>query len=446
MINSLYLRLNLTVLLVLVVFLTATGAVLDNAFLESARASLRERMMGQLYQLLATSAVDDKGSLVMPLPTHLPYPQLALPDSGMYAFVANNGGNKPLWLSPSLNKRKAPAPFPLQVGEKRWLEIQSEDRKPYYLLGFGYQRTLKSGIYPFNFYLMTDLTPLREQVSAYRQRLWAGLAGVAILLLATQTWLLHWGLRPLRKVRLELNAIESGEHDQINGRYPREVEQLTDNINNLLRQERARQTRYRNALADLAHSLKTPLAVLRNAADQPELLPDTVSEQSLRMMRIVERQLQRAGAANHAATTPPITIVPIAARIIASLHKVYRNKDITVVNKLDAGLRFRCDEADLIEILGNLLDNAFKWCRTRIEIHGYKDNHCWVLSIHDDGPGIDAGQIKHILQRGGRADESTPGQGLGLSVVAEIVEAYEGKLHVATSGLGGAAIIIEFYG
>jgi len=104
---------------------------------------------------------------------------------------------------------------------------------------------------------------------------------------------------------MELNAIEAGERNQINGGYPREVKQLTDKINILLAQERARQTRYRNALADLAHSLKTPLAVLRSAIDQPEILPDTVSEQSTRMMRIVERQLQRAGAANAAATAPP---------------------------------------------------------------------------------------------------------------------------------------------
>jgi len=166
----------------------------------------------------------------------------------------------------------------------------------------------------------------------------------------------------------------------------------------------------------------------------------------LRMMRIVERQLQRASTANHAAMTPPIAIAPVAARIVVSLHKAYRDKDITVANRLDADLRFRCDEADLMEILGNLLDNAFKWCRTRIEIHGYKDEQRLVLSVHDDGPGIDTGQIEHILQRGGRADESTPGQGLGLSVVAEIVEAYEGRLQIAASGLGGAAIIIEFYG
>ena len=198
MINSLYLRLNLTAILVLVIFLTATGVVLDNAFLESARSSLRERMLGQIYQLLTASVVDEMGQLIIPLPTHLPYPQLALPDSGLYAFVGSNGSDKLLWRSPSLLNRRTPSPFTLQVGEKHWADVQMEDGKDYYLLGYGYQRTLKTGIYSFNFYLMTELAPLHKQVSLYRRRLWGGLASAAILLLATQILVLRWGLSPLK--------------------------------------------------------------------------------------------------------------------------------------------------------------------------------------------------------------------------------------------------------
>lgn len=445
MINSLYLRLNLTAISVLVIFLTATGLVLDNAFLESARLSLRERMLGQIYQLLSASVIDETGQLIMPLPTHLPNTQLALPDSGLYAFVGSKGSHKLLWHSPSLLNRRTPAPFTLQVGEKRWTEVQMEDGKDYYLLGFGFQRTLKTGIYSFNFYLMSELAPLYKQAYLYRRRLWSGLASAAILLLATQIWVLRWGLSPLRKVGLELSAIEAGDRNQLNGRYPREVKQLTDKINSLLTQERARQTRYRNALADLAHSLKTPLAVLRCAIDDPEALRGTVDEQSTRMMGIVERQLQRAGTASTAATAPPIAVQPVVARITASLCKVYCNKNVSVSNRIDPNLRFRCDEADLIEILGNLLDNAFKWCRTRIEIQGYKEGQRLIISLHDDGPGISAKHIELILRRGGRADESTPGHGIGLSVAADIVEAYQGRLQIRTSFLGGAAVIMEFW-
>jgi two-component system, OmpR family, sensor histidine kinase PhoQ len=443
--NSLYLRLNFTAILVLLIFLAVMGIVIDNAFTESTRLAMRERMLGQIYQLLTASDLDNDGQLIMPLPTNLPYPQLALPDSGLYAFVAMNGSDQLLWRSPSLHKRKVPKPFDLKVGEKQWSELRMEDGNNYYLLGFGFQRTFKTGIYSYNFYLMTELMPLYKQISLYRHRLWGGLASALVLLLATQILVLRWGLKPLRNVSQELTAIESGESKQINGHYPREIRVLTDKINNLLVQERARQTRYRNALADLSHSLKTPLAVLLGGLDQPETLTETVQEQSLRMMLIVERQLQRAGAANDTSSLPQVRLFTVTERVIASLSKVYRSKNVNVSNHIIPDLQCRFNEADLIEIIGNLLDNAFKWCDKKIEIQGYKDGQQLILRVLDDGPGVSSEHTQHILQRGGRVDESTPGYGIGLSVVTEIVEAYEGRLSIEKSPLGGAALVVEFY-
>jgi two-component system, OmpR family, sensor histidine kinase PhoQ len=442
-INSLYLRLNLTAILVLVIFLTVTGAVMDNAYIESARLSLRERMLGQIYQLITVSNLNEGGELVMPLLSDLPYPQLALPNSGLYAFVSSNGSDKLLWGSPSLNKRQTPKPFTLHLGEKRWQEVQMEDGKDYYLLGFGFQRSLKFGNNSYNFHLMTELAPLDKQVYLYRRKLWGGLATTAMLLLVTQILVLRWGLNPLRKVGQELSLIETGERNQIKDDYPREVKQLTDKINILLSQERTRQTRYRNALADLSHSLKTPLAVLLGGLDEPNTLPETVFEQSTRMMHIVERQLQRAGAANTVAALPPLAVFPVADRIITSLSKVYSNKNVSISNLIEPELTILCDEADLIEIIGNLLDNAFKWCHTKIEIQGHQNGQKLSLSVQDDGPGIDIKHIEHILQRGGRADEATPGHGIGLTIVADIVEAYQGLLRIEQSILGGIAVVID---
>jgi two-component system sensor histidine kinase PhoQ len=347
--------------LVLTIFLVATGSVLDNAFLESARLSLRERMLGQMYQLLSASEIDKAtGKLTMPLPMNLPYSQLALPDSGIFAFITRNDEPQPLWRSPSLNDKNTPSAFVLQAGEKRWHEIKMADGKDYYLLGFGFQRTVTPGIYSYNFHLAHELAPWHEQIYLYRCRLWGGLAASAILLFATQILVLRWGLAPLRNVSQELNAIKAGDSNQINGQYPREIRKLTDNINNLLKKEHDRQTRYRNALADLAHSLKTPLAVLSGAVKETSKLPAVVIEQTNRMLRIVERQLQRAGAAGTAVTLPPVFLYQVAERIIPSLKKVYGHKTVVLCNRIDPGLAVRCDEADLIEIMGNLLDNAFK--------------------------------------------------------------------------------------
>lgn len=445
MLNSLYLRLNFTSILVYLIFLVVIGVVIDNAYSESVRMAMKERMLGQIYPLLSASDLDESGHLVMPVATNLPYPQLALPNSGLYAFAALNGSNDIAWRSPSLEKRSVPKPFVLNVGEKRWVEIKMDDGNDFYVLGFGHQRTLKSGIYTYNFFLMTELLPLYQQINLYRQRLWGGLAAAFLLLLVTQFMVLRWGLKPLRNVSQELTAIETRESKEINGSYPREIRVLTDKINNLLVLERARQTRYRNALADLSHSLKTPLSVLLGASDQPETLSETVQEQSLRMMRIVERQLQRAGTANDSSNLPPVGIFSVADRIIASLSKVYRTKKVNVSNRLAPEFYFRCEEADLIEIIGNLLDNAYKWCDSLVDIQGSSDGRRLIIRVQDDGSGIDPAHIQHILKRGGRIDESTPGHGIGLSMVADIVEAYQGRLSFEKSPLGGAAVVIEFY-
>lgn len=444
MTRSLYLRLSLTAIGVLATFLVATGAVLDNAFVASLKLSLKERMLGQIYLLLTVSGIDENGQPNMPLPTHLPEPQLALPDSGLYAYIGMNGRNNPLWLSPSLHKKPPPPLFPLQAGEQQWLELHQPDGKEYGLLGLGHQRITKGGVRSLNFYLMSELSPLYDQILLYRQRLWGGLAGMGLLLLATQILLLRWGLRPLRQVTIELGAIESGQQDRIEGHYPREVNQLTDKINTLLSQERDRQSRYRNALADLAHSLKTPLAVLRGASDNPDAISATVEEQSLRMTHIVERQLQRAATSADISTATAILISPLVDRIGGSLCKVYRDKNVIFTNRIDGELRFRGDEADLMEILGNILDNAFKWCRGRVIIGGQRDALYITLSVQDDGPGIDPAHVEKILQRGGRIDESIPGQGIGLAVTADIVEAYQGRIRIESSVLGGASIMLEF--
>jgi two-component system sensor histidine kinase PhoQ len=444
--NSLHVRLSLTALLVLAIFLISTGAVLDNAFLGGARLGLRERMLGQLYLLLAAVEVDGQGRLVMPLPTALPEPQMALRDSGVYAFIGKNGRKAPLWLSPSLLNKRPPPPFDLAVGEKRWLDVRMEDGRDYSMLGFGFQQTTKTGVHPFNVYILSELAPLHEQVRLYRRRLWGGLAGAAFLLLTVQALVLRWGLRPLRVVARELGAIEAGAKNRLDGQYPREVKQLTDNINTLLTQERARQTRYRNALADLAHSLKTPLAVLRGAIDRPDALAAAVDEQTVRMCRIVERQLQRAATAGGDATGPAIPVRPVVERLAVSLRKVYRDKNVKVSNQVDPELRFRGDEADLMEILGNLIDNGFKWCRGRVRIQGQRENQDLILGVHDDGPGIDARHAERILERGVRADESAPGHGIGLAVTADIVEAYQGRIRIGSSALGGAAVTVEFPG
>jgi two-component system sensor histidine kinase PhoQ len=306
--------------------------------------------------------------------------------------------------------------------------------------------------FAFTFSVAEDLAAFNTQLAHYRRSRWSWLGAMALLLLLAQAVLLRWGLRPLRRVAAEIRAIEGGEKERLGSDYPTELKALTENINGLLQRERAQQQRYRDALGDLAHSLKTPLAVMRGALSEQSRgalseqssLAAIVAEESEKMQRIVDYQLQRAatmGPSSPLAAT--LEIRPLAERIIASLDKVYRDKAISAEMHVDKAPGFRGDQGDLLELLGNLLDNAYKWSASRVKLSVGTEAGKLTLLVEDDGPGIAPADIERILQRGARADQSTPGQGIGLAVVASIVQAYGGEIVIGNSTLGGAGITIR---
>uniref|UniRef100_UPI002FDDA8E1 ATP-binding protein n=1 Tax=Pelomicrobium sp. TaxID=2815319 RepID=UPI002FDDA8E1 len=201
------------------------------------------------------------------------------------------------------------------------------------------------------------------------------------------------------------------------------------------------------ALADLAHSLKTPLAVLRGMAD-PEsatpLSPAALGEQLDRMGRLVEYHLQRAAAGRATTFSGPVAVRPIAERLIATLAKVHRGKPVDATVGVGAQEVFRGAEDDLMEVLGNLLDNAYKWCRTQVRVAASRNEEGLCLTVEDDGPGIEPEEAQRLLERGVRADETVPGHGIGLAVVRDVAGAYDGTLVIDRSPLGGARITVCF--
>lgn len=298
----------------------------------------------------------------------------------------------------------------------------------------------------FTFSISEDLTEFNAQIRHYRQSLWGWLGAMAVLLLLAQVAALRWGLRPLRSAAEELATIEAGQKERLEGSYPHEIAQLTDNLNIFLSRERERQKRYRDALADLAHSLKTPLAVMRGALAEPPngALAATVDEEVQKMERIVDYQLQRAATVGQSSKlAAPLAVGPIAARIADSLRKVHRDKQPEMQLAVDDSAVFRGDEGDLMELLGNLLDNACKWCRHTVRLGVASTDGELVLTVEDDGPGIEASLAEAILRRGIRADQAVPGHGIGLAVVRDIVQAYGGEIAIGTSALGGASFSVR---
>jgi two-component system sensor histidine kinase PhoQ len=336
---------------------------------------------------------------------------------------------------------RTPPPRSIAPGHQQFQRIDINGNA-FYVLRYGVNWHTAGGQYPLSFNVVSDLTPFNEQISQYRTTLWGWLIAMAVMLLVVQVVILVWGLRPLRQVESELSAIESGAQASVQGDYPREIARLTNNINGLLDHERAQQQRYRNALADLAHSLKTPLAVLRGTIGKHDgkTTPDSVIEEQVgRMDHIVAHQLQRAAMAGSSATRQSLNLQTIVTKIVRALEKVYNDKHLHCAVNIDEASKVRCDEGDLMELLGNVLDNAFKFAAGQVAITAQAQHDRLNISVEDDGVGIAEHQFAHILARGGRLDESIPGQGIGLSVVQDIVAAYQGRLQIDTSPtLGGA--------
>jgi two-component system sensor histidine kinase PhoQ len=433
--RSLNARVTVGAALVLAVFLVLSALALERAFRDSARSARQERLLAQIYLLMAAAEVDAQGKLT--LASGPSEPRLDQPGSGLYAVITGSAGNV-VWRSRSTLSVDAPRGAPLAAGTQRFEEIGG-----FFVESFGVSWATPEGSFPFTFSVAEDLTPYREQLAVYRRSLWTWLGAMALLLLAAQWAILRWGLSPLRHVADELTRLEQGEQERIKGNYPTEVQRLTENLNTLLVHERAQQKRYRDALADLAHSLKTPLALVRAALKETgrsDTTTRTLDEQVETMDRIVGYQLQRASTSGRSRLAAPQPVRPAVERLLAALAKVYADKPIATEVVADAHVRFRGDESDLTELLGNLLDNAFKWGRTRVRVTATSSEGRLTLSIEDDGPGIAPEHAQRVLERGVRADQSVPGQGIGLAVVRDIVDAYDGELRIERSSLGGACV------
>jgi len=443
-VSSLRTRVLVSAALILTVFVLLTGFALDQAIRDTVITAREERLQAQIYLLMAAAEEEDAELI---FPNALAESRLTLPGSGIYAKVLNALG-KQVWTSPSALGSDDPTPPPLPPGRRQLERLAGPMGNDYLVLAFGV--TWATGPIPrdYTFVIAEDAKAFESEVAEFRTSLAGWLGAMTLLMLAALVAVLRWGLKPLRHVASELAIIEAGKQSQIVGRYPTEIRALTDNLNALLAHERARQRRLDNTLGDLAHSLKTPLAIMRGALDDQRTSAqpaDVLREQLRRMDHIVEYQLQRARASHQAlpSLAPPVRILAAAERLVAALRKVHRDKEVSVMARVAPSLQFRGVEGDLLEMLGNLLENAFKWCRGQIRVTGTSERSELILTVEDDGPGIAEADASRILERGARADESAPGHGIGLAVVREISEAYGGRLELGRSPLGGLSATLR---
>lgn len=428
-------RLVTSSLMILAGFLGLAGIALDRAYRASAETALRQQLQAHVYTLLSAAGEDEQGR--MRLPDTLTAPAFNQPDSGLYAEVDGEmAGYR--WRSASLLGRQQRLVTPSRPGETRF---RLTGPLAVFDQGIAWDDDFGEPI-PYSLTVAMDSHALNAQQAGFRETLWLWLGGVALILLGAQVVLVRWGLAPLRDMSTALRRIEHGDSHRIEGPVPLELKSLTDNLNSLIQQNSARQERVRNSLADLAHSMKTPLAVLRGAAGQLDEvgLKTQIDEQVQRIDQMVSYQRQRAAVAGTSGVSHPILLAPILRRLCSTLDKVHHDRNLQCTLQVPEGLTLRADEGDLFELFGNLLENAYKHCSRQIRVTVRSQAHLLQASIEDDGDGIASEDRQRLLRRGERADQRHPGEGIGLAVASEIIELYGGTLHIDSSLLGGASL------
>lgn len=472
-------RLLVASALTLLVFLGLVYYALEQSFVNSVTRTEAEKLQGTILLLLA-EAEDDGESLEMPeVLQEARFNQL---DSGLFGFVFDNNGEE-LWRSYSaIALEELPTEFQFRqsaVGEEFFGPLAIADAG--FLsaaMGIAWEMNDESAddqladsepaMGQYTIAVLESADFFYGELEQFRTGLLARLFGVAAVLLFVQLLVLQLGLRPLQRLSDDVQRVEQGEISKLSGNYPQELQHLTNNLNQLLTHEQEQRERYRNRLSDLAHSLKTPLAIISGSITEKNKAPQTrtpstqvlqdhgvISEQLQLMDDIVQYQLQRAHRGGPAIAQQSLTIAPVVQRITDALQKVYAAKSIKLELHLDDAAQCKMDEQDLMELLGNVLDNAFKYGRSKVLVRVFDgmgtaagsaiavtDGRARV-SIADDGPGIPATEREHIFTRGQRLDTKRPGQGIGLAVVNDIVSSYQADILIAESELGGALFQIQ---
>jgi two-component system sensor histidine kinase PhoQ len=496
--RSLSSRLLVTATVVLLVFLGLTGVVLDQAFRSGAEKGESQKLLVQIYALLAVAESSTSG---LTLPEQLQEPGFNQLGSGLYGIISDGDGVE-LWRSPSaLDLSLSPqqmAQLTRQIlpGDQNFGLLRGVSDEDLYYFSYGIlwegedQRTSR-----YVFSSLESTLAIEPEIAKFRQELWTWLGGAILVLVLLQAVIMNWGLSPLRRMADDIKSVESGRSEFMDGHYAEEIDGVARNLNLLLAHERKQRERYKTTLADLAHSLKTPLAILKGSSNSLESLAsevvqfvdkhmvvgesrvasgnafagagskvivsslgssavpvlerfqdinDTIESQVEHMDQIISYQLQRAVTHSPKLIRKSTSVKPLICKLVEAMRKVYADRQIDFFLLVEE-CSFFGDERDLMEIMGNLIDNACKYGNgtVRIRASSLDGGSRFMFSVEDDGPGISIANRGRVLERGIREDSRETGQGIGLAVVIDLVESYNGNFSLGKSSLGGTRVDIS---
>lgn len=399
------------------------GIFLYSAFKQSVLNTAQVELKNTVL-LLASAIEIENGEVVVPLP--LPEPRLSQVDSGLYAQISTQADQ---WQSNSLAGDTMPM-LEASVGEYQFFETTAWQENTYSMTLSVLWESFDNEDIAVNFLIAIDNTPYLNRIKNYQRNLVLWLSGLGLVLLILQLALLGWALKPLRRVMQQVSEVEQGTRKVLDKDYPDEVVHLTDSLNQLIEYEDKRIKQHKLVLGNLAHSLKTPLAILRGMTFAKEQ-SNEVDKQLSSMQEIIDYQLNSASAIGRRRFLQPVKIAEASRQTVASLQKLYADKHIKLTKSIEDDALFYGEKGDWMEVLGNLLDNAFKWANQEIEVSIRNVSERKLeLVVSDDGPGISDEAKQQVMQRGIRLDSQKTGYGLGLDIVHNIVEAYQGSCQI----------------
>ncbi len=431
---------------VLAVTCVAATALFYGAAIDRLDQGLKDMADG----LLAGASVDAAGDVAAPPLTDARALRVY---SGKYWELAETGADgklhqlarsRSLWDSDLVGP---PDLSGLTLGSSVHYESRGPQDEPLHVIAES--RSLPGRKTPVIFLVAEDRSPVDHDVLTFALRTGGLLVLLGGGLVAAVILQVRIGLKPLFDLRREVTDVRKGRAERVDGVYPAELEPLAEELNALVAHNQEVVERQRTHVGNLAHALKTPLSVmLTEASGTDGPLAELVGRQAHAMRLQVDHHLRRARTAARAQGSRDRTLVaPALEELARTLERIFERRGVVIEQTAPADLAFQGERQDLLEIAGNVMENACKWCKSTVWARAESaPGDRWRLTIEDDGPGLPAERREEVFKRGARLDESAPGSGLGLSIVEELVRAYGGTIELEQSAHGGLLVSIDLPG
>ncbi|MGH1427692.1 MAG: ATP-binding protein [Arenicella sp.] len=434
-------RAALAAALTLLLFFSLASFGLQRAYEDSLNNAAEGELRAYMLTLIGAIDVSDEGVLSLEDLTVSAFNQ---PNSGVYAEIWQD--QKLIWRSDSLIGQALPTVsayigeyqfFSSITGHDVFQKARENNDTPQSVNNIlSFKIDWNDGVMSEKFSLVVanDAEPYVKRQQEYKQNLWVWLFGLGFGLVFLQVLLFQWLFRPITAVVEELGSIQVGERSRFSENFPPEVSGLTQSLNVFLDNESRHIQKVKESLANLAHSLKTPLAVIRTELSDKEKGNVVLEEQVDRIATVINYQLNRTSTSVRPSYRQAQPCYDLTHKLLSVMQRLHESKGITISEDVQKELVFKGDVDDLAEVLGNILENACKWASSKVLVRLFNDVHRKLhIQILDDGVGIAKGDIETVLQRGKRLDVQTEGQGIGLSMVSDIIESYAGSIELKPS-------------